>query len=120
MGDIGNGDQHDVAARIAFVVIQPGPYRIVMIARIGRIDGDQRNGAQVGPAARIDRLCRLGVLDHRSGKFGCNAMVVNGDQADGSGRIHAAYALDDFYAAETGDPARLGLCRHQFIVLGAA
>ena len=55
---------------IGGIVVRARPYRIVMVARVFRIDGDQRNGAQIGAAARIDRLGRLGFVDHRFGKFG--------------------------------------------------
>jgi len=56
-----------------------------MVTGVGRIDGHQRHGAQIGAAARVDRLGRLGLVDHCFGKFGGNAVIVNGDQADGLG-----------------------------------
>ena len=57
----------------------------------------------------VDRLRRLGLLDHGWRKFGGNAVIVNGDQADGLGRIHAADALDHLDAGKAGDAARLAV-----------
>jgi hypothetical protein len=71
MADIGDGDQHDMTAgnwRHRHQV--PAQTGIVMIAGIGRIDGDQRNGAQIGSSARIDLAWPPWLLDHRFGKFG--------------------------------------------------
>jgi hypothetical protein len=48
MGDIGDGDQHDMAAIAGSLSSGTGPYRIVVIARIFRIDGEQGDGAQIG------------------------------------------------------------------------
>ncbi len=45
MGDIGNGHQHDMPAGVGGIIVRARPDRIVMVARIGRVDGDQRNGA---------------------------------------------------------------------------
>ena len=56
MGDIGDGDQRDMTAGIGGIVIRPRPHRIVMVAGVGRIDGDQRDGAQIGAAARVHWL----------------------------------------------------------------
>ena len=47
-------------------------------------------------------------------------MIVDGDQADGLGGIHAADAFDHFDAGKAGDAAGLGFGGHQFIVPGAA
>ena len=93
MGDIGDGDEDDMAALVGRIVIRPRPHRIVMVARIFRIDGDEGNGAQIGAPMRIDGFGRLGFVQHALRKDGGNAMGVNGDQADGARAVHAADAF---------------------------
>ena len=50
MGDVGDGDDQPVAGRSGF-----GEDRVVEIARVGAVDGDQREGAQVFPPRRVGR-----------------------------------------------------------------
>ena len=41
-GDIGDGDDDAEAAAIGRIVVGLGPDRVIMVAGIGRIDGDER------------------------------------------------------------------------------
>ena len=51
-GDVGDGDPADPAARVARVVVRFGEHRVVVVAGVGRVDGDQRDLAQVGALAQ--------------------------------------------------------------------
>ena len=51
-GHIGNGDDHIHTTFILGIVVRFGPHRIVVVARIGRIDGEKRDMAQIGPIRR--------------------------------------------------------------------
>ncbi len=95
MRDVGNGDDDDMPALVLRIVIRAGPHRVVVIARILRIDGDERHVAQIGAAARIDGLSRFGLLDHFVREFRRNAVRMNGDHADRLGLAHAAEAFRD-------------------------
>ena len=56
---IGDGDDDDVPAAIGRVGIGPRPYRVVVIARVLWIDGDEGNFPQV--RARAEREERIGL-----------------------------------------------------------
>ena len=82
MRHIGDGHVHDPTAGVARLAIGCRVYRIVMIARIGGIDGDEIEVAQVA-ASRQRRRLELGNLgQHVGGEFVWNAVRVHGDQAD--------------------------------------
>ena len=70
---------------IGGIVIGSGPHRVVVIARIFRIDGDERNGAQIGAACADRPAWRASAssIDFLR-KLRRNAVRVNGDQADRS------------------------------------
>ena len=74
-----------MAALVGRIVVRPGPHRIVMVARIFRIDGDEREW-RAGRCARADRpaLRALASSNDVLRKHGRNAMGVDGDQADGA------------------------------------
>jgi len=50
-GDVGDGNPDDVATRILGVVVGMGDDGIVVVAGVGGVDGDERQGAQVLAAA---------------------------------------------------------------------
>ena len=86
IGHICNRNPDDKAARIIRTFVHFGIDGIIMIARIGRVDGDQGQMGQIDTRTLNSR--RLGCL-----RFGCglvgkinrNAMGMNGNQADGFG-----------------------------------
>src|SRR3546814_10218823 len=55
MGDIGDGDDGMPAALVGGIVVRLGEHRVVMVAGVFRVDGDQRNLAQVLAAAHRHR-----------------------------------------------------------------
>ena len=71
-----------MAAGVGRVVVGLGVDRIVVVARIRRVDGDQRQVAQILALAQRRGLRRVGLGDHRIGEMVGNAVLVNGDQAD--------------------------------------
>ncbi len=46
--DVGDGDEHDPAALVAAAGVGLGVDGVVVVARVGRVDGDKRHCAQVG------------------------------------------------------------------------
>ena len=82
MGDIGDGDDHHMAARIGGVIVRSGPHRVVMIAGIFGIDGDEGDGAQVGPAAERGPAGLVGFFEGGGRKFLGDVVGMDGDQAD--------------------------------------
>ena len=117
MGDIGDGDERDVSAFVCRIGIGSGPHRIVMVARIFRINRHQRDGAQIRAAARIGGRGVLGLLHNFFGKLRRNAVRMNGDQTNGFGRVHAADAFDDARPRETAGASGNRFGQHQFIIL---
>jgi len=61
-----------------------------MVARIGRINRDQRRFAKVDAPRRIEGLERLALRQHALGKFIGNGMVMNGDQRNIALVVHVA------------------------------
>ena len=83
MRDIGDRDHQPKAAfllRVGF-----GKHRVVEVARVGPVDGDQLHLPQVGAAAKPDASCPLGFLQSGFGKFLRNIVGMDGNQADRAG-----------------------------------
>ena len=95
MRDIGDGDPDDMPAGIGGICIRLGEDGVVMVARVGRVNGDQRQVAQVFTAFDGRGLCRVGFGDDRVRKMVGNAVLVNGDQRHGLGRGRVAQPGDD-------------------------
>ncbi len=93
MRDIGNGDDDDMAARIRLVRVGSGPDGVVVIARIFRIDGNERNISQIGAARNVCRFGVFGFADCFRAEAGWYSMRVDGDEADRLGLIHGAEAF---------------------------
>ena len=51
MSDVGDGDRDDPAAGVGRIPVGLGMDGVVVVARVGRIDGDQRQRAQIGALA---------------------------------------------------------------------
>ena len=118
MRHVGDGDDGDMAARVARIVVGPGPHRVVMVARVFRIDGDERDVAQIGAAARIGgRGARSASSSTSLRKFGRDAVRVDRDQADRFRRVHAAEPLDHARAREARGAAGQRFGQHKFVVL---
>ena len=79
MGDVGDGDEHDPAAGVLRVGVGLGVDGVVMVARISRIDGDQRHVAQIRAALRVGGWQRLASAITPSGKSSgmpCACMAI--------------------------------------------
>src|SRR5207245_4744932 len=77
-GDVGYCHDEMPAAAISRVRIWLGPHRVVEVASIAAVDGDQREIAQIGSAGQRRRPCRLGFGDYRHREFGRNVMARDG------------------------------------------
>ena len=53
--------------------------RIIMIARISRINRDQGRLAQIRSVFQIRKLCLFGFFDNRIRKFGADVVIGKGD-----------------------------------------
>ncbi len=123
--DIGRhiSDRHpdDPAARVARIVVRQCADRIVMIARIVRIDGDQRQMPQIGPIAqhRRARLRRLGDLLIR--KPDRNVMRGDGEDRGGARMVGPTDHFDDLGLARPRSmPARQGFGHDEIAIRRAA
>ena len=116
IGHVGNGDDSLVAA----VSVRLRPDRIVVVARIGGVDGDDGDIAQIFALVfrqgQIDRTLRLG--HRRFGKDVRNAVLGDGDEAEAFGRKRIADHLDHFHARARRFAGAFG--ENEFALLRAA
>ncbi len=85
MGHIGNGDPDDVAAVIARLAVGFGIAGVIAVAGVNRVNGDQRQVAQIGAARQTHHLIgAVSLGNHGIGKLVGNAVLMNGNQADGA------------------------------------
>ena len=87
-GDVGDGHDDPPSA----VAVGLGVDCVVVVARVFRIDGDQRDACQV-LARRLRRPGLVGFLDHRFREFIRHAVGVHGDNG---GRARIIQPADDF------------------------
>jgi hypothetical protein len=93
--NIGDGDDEVPATGIFRIGVRLGPDRVVEIARVTAVDRDQIELAQIGAAGGGDR-CRRASFGQRGGREYMRDLET-GDryQADRTGSIGCAKALDD-------------------------
>ncbi len=91
-GDISNRDGDDHAIRIVGRGVKLGIDRVVMVLRIGRIDGDQRYLAPVLAMRHRRGLGRFRSLHHVLREDMRNAMRIDGDHRD---RLFRGNRTDD-------------------------
>ncbi len=96
------------------------PDRIVMVAGVGRVDGDDRQRAQVFAVFLAQwKFCgAFGLVEHLFGEGVRDAVFVDRDQAEGLGRKRIAQHLDDFHARARRAAQRFG--QHHLPCLRAA
>ena len=80
MRHVRDRDDQPEAARL--VRIGFGEHRIIEVARVGPVDGDQLQIAQIGAATRPDPARGIGLAQRRLGKHLRNVVRVDGNQAD--------------------------------------
>ncbi len=96
-----------------------GPHRVVEVACILTVDGDERHLAKVGALAHRRGHGGLG-LGQRLGREDVGNIVgVDRDQADRAWVAHAAQPLDDLHGAQTEGAAGENLGRDQLAGLRA-
>ena len=78
--DVCDGDGDDEAALVLGIGL--GMHGVVVIARVGGIDGEEGNAAQIRSARFGKGLEPLGFLECRLGEFLRQPMRVHGDEAD--------------------------------------
>ena len=121
VGDVGDGDDQVPTAAIGRVAVRRRPHRVVEVARIGAVNGDQRDIAQVGAVGQAGHGHGRRFVEGRRRKLGRNPGTVERDQTDGPGVRRIAQPVDDHAAARAVLDARPGrqLGDHQFAVFGA-
>ena len=119
-GHVGDGDDRFEAAFVGGVFVGFGPDRVVVIARVGRVDGDERDFAQVDAAFDGGRRRAFGFVDDVGGELIGDAVGVDGDQADRLGFRHAADAFDDARARLAHGAPGQGFAEDEFAVERAA
>ena len=115
--DIGDGHPDDPAAGVFRVVVGLGEDRVVVVARVGGVDGDEGDVAQVLAAGQGRRLGRRGFGLGGGGEAGGDAVGMDGDQRGGARLVLAADDLQEL--AALGTIAGLGgggLGQHQIAV----
>ena len=118
-GDVGDGDQQAPAA--GMVGIGLGEHRVVEVARILAVDGDQRHVAQVEPVAQRRRLGALGLVERGLRELDRDVVGGDGDQADGARVAHRPDALEHARAARQRSAGRLDpddVARHGAVLVG--
>src|SRR5204863_8272139 len=79
-GDVGDRDPGDPAAGVLRVGVRLRIDRVVVVAGVHRVDGDQGDVAQVLAARGRRRLGRLGFRVRACGEAHGDAVGVDGDQ----------------------------------------
>src|SRR5215831_11181393 len=100
-GDVGYRHDEMPATAISSVVIRLGPHRIVEVAGIAAVDGDQRDIAQIGSTRQGRRPCRLGFGNCRDWEFGRNVMACDGQQTYRAGVRGMSEPFDDAGSRKT-------------------
>ncbi len=95
VGHVGDRHPDDVAAGVGGVVVGFGVDRVVVVAGVRGVDGDQRQVAQVLALAERHGLCLRGLGECCFGKFVGDPVLVDGDQRDRARRPRVAEARDD-------------------------
>ena len=80
---VGDGDDHDPAALVVGVWVGFGEDRVVMVAGVGGIDGEEGNGAQILPPLQVRRLGGVRFPEGGVGEGVGDAMGMDGDEARG-------------------------------------
>ena len=98
-----------MATLVLGVVVGMGIAGVIMVPRIGGVDGDQRQVAQVFATLEALWFGRIGLCDHIVGEFVRNAMLVDRDERDRARLGRVAQPLDDACAGRSHTCLRSGL-----------
>ena len=101
MGDIGDGDPQHKTAPIGRVYIRFGTYRIVAVTRIGRVDGEQGQIAQVFARAHGGGEAAVSLGHHGVGEGVGDAVLVDGNQRYSAWARRVAQARGDAGLGQT-------------------
>jgi len=97
-GHVGDGDPDDPTAFVLGVVVAGGIDGVVVVARIGGVDGDEGHLAQVLAALQRRQGLILGLALDGLGEAGRHPVGVDGDQGGGAGIILLADMFQDLAA----------------------
>ncbi len=112
-------DGHDRMPEARALGVRLRENRVVEIAGVGSVDGDQRDLTQVRAPLEPHGPSGLGFRDCRLREFDGNAVVGDRDQADRAWMRAVANALDDARLEQAEASPRHRLAEHDFAVLGA-
>ena len=118
VGDIGNSDNNDPAAFVIRRWVGLGPDRIIVIAGIRGIDGNQRYISQIFACGIIGFGQFFHRIHHRCREDIGNTVRMDGDQADLFLVIRIAENLPDPCGGDAGTPPRLDFKPYQVTVFG--
>ena len=110
---VGDGDQQVPAAGIAGIVVRFGPDRVVEVAGVFAVDGDQRYRTQIDPAGQRRRTGGLRLRQRFGRELVGDVVVVDGDQGNRSWPHRGTETFGDARLLQPERPARLHLRPHQ-------
>src|SRR6266436_2564622 len=119
-GDVGYRHDEMPATAISRVGIRLGPHRVVEVASLAAVDGDQRDIAQISSAGQGRRPCRLGFGNCRHREFGRDVMARDGQQTYHAGVRGMSEPFDDARSRKTDFGGRRFLDDDQLAIFGAA
>ena len=88
--DVGDGDDRLPPALVVLVIVRRGPDGVVMVARIGGVDGDDRQMRQVLALAELLLRHAMRLVDRLLPEFVAQAVLVDGDEAEAARRERVA------------------------------
>src|SRR5579883_399109 len=123
-GNIGNRDNDDATAGICGIGIRRGPYRIVMILCIFRIDGDKRDAGQILAVSHGPFRERFQLVEYARRELVAQAMIMNRDETYGFFGLRVPYSLGNLRSrpacrvANNLEPDQLAVCSARQIAIG--
>ena len=118
MGDVGDGDPDDMAAGIFGVSL--GKDRVIAVAGVHRVDGDKVQIAQILALAQRGDDAAVGFGNHGVGELVRNAVLMDGNQADGAGTRRVTQPGRDAGLRQADHALAHQLALDQFAVAGTA
>src|SRR5204863_1436445 len=105
-------------AFIGCIAVRSCPDGVVMVARVFRINGDERDTAQIGTSFETRRRRAFGFGKRFARKLRRDAMLMYGDEADRARLAHAAKALDDARTRQARGPPCQRFGHNEFVGSG--
>ena len=109
MGDVGDGDPDDMTALVVGGVVGMGEDGVVAVARVGRVDGDEGQVAQILAALETCGFHGVGLGDGVVGELVGDAVLVDRDERHRARLGRVAEPGDDAGRGQAEAVARAGL-----------